>query len=99
MARPTFEWTFGYADIAKLCGVHPNTVSKAVSRGNLVPNDLLSVATYLAAHGQEDVRVEIVTAFARMGQYTYRGRPASTLTTATKKATKKKATRKKKPKD
>ncbi len=87
MARPTFEWTFGYADIAKLCGISSNAVSKAVSRGNLVPDDLLSVATFLAAHGREEVRLEIVTAFARMGNYQYQGRPASALTTK-KKATK-----------
>lgn len=85
MARPIFEWRFGYEDIARLCGVSQNAISKAVSRGLLRPDDLLSVCTYIAAHADEDVRMEIVTAFARMGNYQYRGRPKSVLTTATKK--------------
>lgn len=94
MARPVFQWTFGYTDIAKLCGVSTNAVSQAVSRGNLAPDDLLSVATFIAAHGEEEVRIEIMTAFARMGNYQYPGRPASALTTETKAKRKKRATKK-----
>lgn len=93
MTRGPLEWQFGYAEIADLCDVTPNAIAQAVRRENLVPDDLLSVATYLAAHGSEEVRLEIVTAFARMGNYRYAGRPKGEASRPAKKAKKKKKQR------
>lgn len=79
MGRPKLSFSFNYEDISSLCGVSTNAVSKAVNREIVDPDDLLSVACYIAAHGHDDARMELMQALIRSGDYVYRGRPKSTL--------------------
>lgn len=73
MVRPRFSFEIGYEDIAEVCGVSRNAVSKAVARELLDMSDLMSIVTYCAAHATEENRLEIMTALCRMGDYKYRG--------------------------
>ena len=79
MGRPKHTYSFGYDEIADLTGISNNAVSKAVARELLDPDDLLSVAAYIAAHGTEGARMEIMQALIRSGDYIYRGRPKDSV--------------------
>jgi len=80
MGRPRREFVFGYEEIAQMCGITRNAVSKAVARGVVQPDDMLSLCCYISAHGNEESRQEIMLALIRAGDYVYRGRPKSHLT-------------------
>jgi len=85
MGRPRLTFSFTYESIAELCGISTNAVSKAVARDLVDPEDMLSVACYLAAHGTEEARMEIMQAMIRSGDYVYRGRPKPAATRKSKK--------------
>ena len=75
MGRPKLVYSYGLDDIAEVCGQTKNAVNKAIHRGILVPDDLLSVACYIAAHASEQTRLEVVNALIRQNEYQYPGRP------------------------
>ena len=61
MARPV-EFTYTYANIAKLADMSRNSCHQHVARGNLDPADLESVLVWLARHGKFGLRKRIVGA-------------------------------------
>lgn len=71
MGRPQARWEFGYRELAQACGVEENTIRQHVSRGTLKPDDLISVVTFVAAMGTEDIGLEIFRAMTRRGSYGY----------------------------
>lgn len=60
--RPTTEWTFGYKEIAKATGRSCNTAMRHRLRGYWAPDDIASLAIYLARYGSEALRRKIVEA-------------------------------------
>ena len=79
MAPPVQRFHYDYADLARLSGLTPSGISKHVGRGSLDPHDLVSVAAFLARHGTEDVRMEIMTRMMMIDrQHSERKRPQST---------------------
>ena len=77
MGRPKLVYTYGLDEIADTCGQTKNAVNKAIHRKILVPDDLLSVACYIAAHSTPDCRTQIVDALIRQNEYRYPGRPGA----------------------
>lgn len=73
MVRPRYCFEIGYEDVAEVCGVSRNAVSKAVTRELLDMEDLMSIITYCAAHATDKQRLEIMQALVRSGEYKYRG--------------------------
>jgi len=79
MAPPVQKFYYDYATLAELTGMTPAGISQHVSRGNLKPHDLVSVAAFLARHGSEDVRLEIIHKMMMIDrQVSERQRPQST---------------------
>ncbi|HBJ34833.1 MAG TPA: hypothetical protein DDZ51_08735 [Planctomycetaceae bacterium] len=79
MAPPVQKFCYDYSDLSRLTGMTTSGVSQHVSRGNLIPSDLVSVASFLARHGTEDVRLEIVYRMMMIDRQTSeRERPQST---------------------
>lgn len=85
MGRPRLVFSFTYESIAGLCGISANAVSKAVARDLVDPEDMLSVACYIAAHGTDEARMEMMQAMIRSGDYIYRGRPKAAAKKRSKK--------------
>jgi len=77
VGRPRLTYTYGLDDIAAVCGQTKNAVNKAIYRGILVPDDLLSIACYIAAHAHQDCRMQVMTAMIRQNDYRYPGRPSA----------------------
>jgi len=75
--RPRLVFSYGLDDIAAVCGQTKNAVNKAIHRGILVPDDLLSIACYIAAHSHQDCRMQVMNALIRQNDYRYPGRPAA----------------------
>jgi hypothetical protein len=75
IGRPKLVYTYGLDDIAAVCGQTKNAINKAIHRGILVPDDLLSIACYIAAHSHQDCRMQVVNALIRQNDYRYPGRP------------------------
>lgn len=75
--RPRLQYTYGLDDIAVVCGQTKNAVNKAIHRGILVPDDLLSIACYIAAHSHQDCRMQVMNALIRQNDYRYPGRPSA----------------------
>jgi hypothetical protein len=79
MAPPVQQYVYDYATLAEATGMTTSGVSQHVSRGNLDPNDLVSVAAFLARHGTEEVRLRIIYKMMMIDrQVTERHRPQST---------------------
>lgn len=79
MAPSAQKFCFDYNDLVRLTGMTHSGISKHVGRGNLNPNDLVSVASFLARHGTEEVRLEIVHRMMMIDrQISERNRPQST---------------------
>jgi len=79
MAPPVQQFVYDYATLAEATGLTPSGVSQHVSRGNLDPHDLVSVAAFLARHGTEEVRLQIIYKMMMIDrQTTERHRPQST---------------------
>jgi hypothetical protein len=61
VAPPVKVFTYTYADLERLSGMTKTGVSQAVSRGILMPDDLLSVCAFLGRYGTPDVRLELMS--------------------------------------
>jgi len=60
MAPQAQQFCFDYNTLSELTGMTTSGISQHVSRGNLKPHDLVSVAAFLARHGTEEVRLQII---------------------------------------
>jgi hypothetical protein len=60
MPKMPFEWTFGYADIAKLTGLSNNAIHQAVARGTLEPGSLESLLIWMSRQAKPSVRHKMV---------------------------------------
>ncbi len=65
MPRPERQCTFTYRDLAELCGMTPNGIAQHISRGKLDPDNLRSVALFLARYAAHDLRLEMLDAATR----------------------------------
>lgn len=65
MSRPKNEYTYTYDDIAALTGLTVNSVSQHKVRGEIIPEDLGSVALYLVRYGSLDFRRAVLEQLLR----------------------------------
>lgn len=73
------QYVYTREDLEALTGLTSAGISQHISRGNLDPTDLVSVAAFLARYGTEDVRLEIVRRMVGIDrQEAERTRPQST---------------------
>jgi hypothetical protein len=56
------KFTYGYADLARLCGTTVNNVQQRKCRGELEPDNLRSVLLFLARHGRISLRRQLIDA-------------------------------------
>jgi hypothetical protein len=61
MTKPAKEFSFTYDTLAQLSGWKYNTVTMAVKRGELDPEDLAGVAVWLAANGRPRLRASMAS--------------------------------------
>lgn len=61
----TREYVFTYADLAEATGLTKNAISQHVVRGHLDPEDLQSVAVYLARYASESLKERMFKALMR----------------------------------
>lgn len=73
MARTPTQWAFDYEDLAKLTGLSGEAVRQAKSREEFNPDDLGTIVTWLARHGNADLRRELMEAILVRPQPKKRG--------------------------
>lgn len=79
MAPIRAEYVYTRQHLEELTGLTKSGISQHIARGNLVMEDLVSVAAFLARYGTEDVRLEIVRRMVGIDrQEAERTRPQST---------------------
>jgi hypothetical protein len=61
VGRPISEWTFNYADLARISGKTLNTIQASKRRpGGFDPDDLLSVFLWLSRNATADIKWQVM---------------------------------------
>lgn len=60
MSRSRLSWSYDYAALASLCDCSEDTVRQHVHRGNVAPDDLLSVVKFALRYSSGPRKSELI---------------------------------------